>query len=334
MSLLDDLNAIGDFFGGGSTAGKLAGGALSGLGLQEAISNVGDIRTGIQQQASDYATRGGQAAAFQPFTVTTRGGTAQVGPTGGLQTTPEQTALSNLLTQRAGTLAGQTAPQTTAFGDISQQALAQSLGLLGQGTPTAQTLFEQMQAASLPEQERQRIALENRLAAQGRLGTQTAAFGGTPEALALEKAIQEQTAQNLVGAQTLAPQLAQQQLGLASGLFGLGSQAMAQPTAMEAANLQNIQALLGTSFLPEQQLLSALSPALQAAQLAQTGRASEAQLLGQLGPSVLESMYKTGETQATLEQAQINAVLEALGIQSAQPAPAPVFNITTPVQVG
>ena len=36
-----------------------------------------------------------------------------------------------------------------------------------------------------PEEERQRLEMEQRMAAQGRLGVRTAQFGGTPEQLAL-----------------------------------------------------------------------------------------------------------------------------------------------------
>jgi hypothetical protein len=298
----------------GETGGQIAGSIAAGAGLQEAIKSVQDLRGEITGLASDYATRGRQAAEFQPVAVTTGAGTAQFGAGGGLTTQAGQQGLTQALQARAGQTAGQLGQGMGAFGGIADTALAQAQQALGQATPTAQSLFAQMQAGMAPEQERQRLALENRLAAQGRLGTQTAAFGGTPEALALEKAIQEQQSQNMLAATQLAPQLAQQQVAQASGLFGLGSQAMAQPTALEAAQLQNIGGLLGTSFVPEQQLLQSLTPSLQAAQLAQSGRASEAELLGALGPQVLKSMEGTGETESALQQAQINAVLAALGL--------------------
>ena len=333
--LIDTITgAVGDSLGLSSNVtsalGDIVGGAGTALGLNKAIQNVEDLQTDIKTQAGDYITKAGTSSAFQPFTVTSAGGTADIGAAGGLTTTPLQSGLTSSLQSRAGTLAGATAPTDLNYGNISSTALRNAYNLLGQQAPTAQTLFDQMQAMSMPEQQRQRLALENRLAAQGRLGTQTAAYGGTPEALALEKAIQEQQAKNLLSAQTLAPQLAQQQTAQAAGLFGLGSQAAAMPQQLEAGNIQNISALLGTSYAPENQLLSALSPALQAAQLAQTGRASETQAIGQLGPSVLESLYKTGETAATLEQAQINAVLEALGIGSQQAPSDTIFNIGAP----
>lgn len=200
------------------------------------------------------------------------------------------------------------------FGQISQQALQQAQSALGQATPTAQSLFTQMQSARQPEQERRRLELENRLAAQGRLGTQTAAYGGTPEALAMEKAIQEQQASDILSATTLAPQLAQQQQALASGLFGLGSQAAAQPTALEAGQIQNIAGLLSASGIPQTQLLQALTPALTASQLAQAGGVAEAELLGTLGPAVMQGISTAGQQEAQIQLAQVEAALQALGL--------------------
>jgi len=272
MALIDDiLGGLGVTGSNAQTASQALGGLASGAALQVPIQNIRELRGDILGQASQYATRGGQASAFQPFAVTTPRGTAQIGAMGGLTLAPDEGV----------------APQ------VSETAMQQALSALQQPTPTAQGLFQQRQAISAPEEQRRRLELENRLAAQGRLGTQTAAYGGTPEALALEKAIQEQQAQNLLSAQTLAPQLAQQQAGLGSSLFGLGAQAQVQPM---------------------QGLLAALTPSLEAARLAQAGRASEAQILGQLGPQALESMYKTGETEATLQQAQLNALLKGLGL--------------------
>lgn len=278
MALIDDiLGGLGITGNAAQTTSNVLGGLATGAALQQPIEKIRELRGDILGQASQYATRGQEASAFQPFAVTTPRGTAQIGPQGGLTLAPEEGL----------------APQ------VAESAMQQALSALQQPTPTAQGLFQQMQAISAPEEQRRRLELENRLAAQGRLGTQTAAYGGTPEALALEKAIQEQQAQNLLSAQTLAPQLAQQQAGLGSSLFGLGAQAQVQP-------------MTG--------LLSALTPALDAARLAQAGRASEAQLLGALGPQALQSMYKTGETEATLQQAQLNALLKGLGLSQTSSA--------------
>ena len=55
-------------------------------------------------------------------------------------------------------------------------------------TPTQareQAVFDRIRATQRPDEERQRLALEERLLSQGRLGTSSATYGGgTPEQLA------------------------------------------------------------------------------------------------------------------------------------------------------
>lgn len=299
--------------------GLLSGGGLAAsayLPYEAAEGNIEFLRQrGPQyaQQATQIGQTAAQQAEFQPFAVTTGTGTTQVGTGGGVTQTLGQTPAEiqqGLLQQAQAGLGTMGAP--SAYGDIQQQALMQAQGALGQATPTAQSLFEQMQAMSAPEQERQRIALENRLAAQGRLGTQTAAFGGTPEALAFEKALQEQQASNLFAAQTLAPQLAAQQLQQASGLFGLGAQAGLTPAQMQAANLQNISSALGTSYVPQTQELAALQQAANLAQIAQTGRLGASEALYQGGIGGLEAQAASDTGVAALESARVNALANAL----------------------
>jgi hypothetical protein len=60
-----------------------------------------------------------------------------------------------------------------------------------------QDIYNQLRSMQTPEEERQRLALEERLQAQGRGGIQTAQYGGTPEQLAMAKAQAE--AQNQAG---------------------------------------------------------------------------------------------------------------------------------------
>jgi hypothetical protein len=115
---------------------------------------------------------------FQPYTVTSATG-GQFGmtqdPTTGemqyqLQLSPEEQALYEQQLGRAGMFFEQA---STPVADREQE------------------VYQRMRAAMSPEEERQRLALEQRLAAQGRLGVTTGMFGGTPEALTLAKAQEE-----------------------------------------------------------------------------------------------------------------------------------------------
>lgn len=324
MALLQD---IAKQLGISSSIADVAGAGLAYGGLEEALSNVRGLRGQITGPTPltypDIAQQGAQAAAFQPFTVTTGMGTGQFGAQGGLTSQlaqqPQQIQQSLLNQLAAQTQLGGTGG---AFAQQAMQGAGTALGQAQQPLGTAaESLYQQIRATQTPEEERQRIALENRLAAQGRLGTQTAAYGGTPEALALAKAQEEARASAALQARQLASQEQQQALQQATGMFGLGQQAQLAPSQLQQAQLGTLQAGLQTAFLPEQQMLSTLTPALQAAQLAQAGRASEAELLGALGPAYLQSLTGLGETEAALEQARINAVLQALGIQQESSRP-------------
>ena len=118
------------------------------------------------------------------------------------------------MTQQSGSLGGLT-------GQLQQAAS----GALGGATPTAQSVYDQIRATQSPEEERQRLALENRLAAQGRLGVQTDMYGGTPEQFAMDKAQAEARNSASLQAMSMADQLATSQQSRASQLAQLGMSA-------------------------------------------------------------------------------------------------------------
>jgi hypothetical protein len=170
---------------------------------------------------------------------------------------------------------------------LQQSLFGQAQSLAGTAGPTAEQLFQQLQGIRSPETERARLGLENRLAAQGRLGTQTAAFGGTPEALALEKAIQEQQSQDLFGTQTLAQEL-------------------------EKGRLANITGLLGGAFAPEEQLLGGLATLAPLTQAGTDVAKSRAQLLRDLGITEVEAVSGLLGNLSTLEGDRLKALSQAL----------------------
>ena len=197
---------------------------------------------------------------------------------------------------------GQTiqAPQTTPF-PVSQpttgglevgmtlspqeQAMQQQLfGGAGQffgqaQMPTAtreQAIFERMRAAQRPEEERQRLALEERLAAQGRLGVSSAAYGGaTPEMLAMATAQEEARNRAMLGAMQQAQAEQAQQAGLG-------------------------QQFLGASYLPQTQLLAAAQPAQRMAELQQQAQLYGTGLFSETAMSGLESRLLAEQARANL----------------------------------
>jgi len=251
------FGGIGDFLG--STGGQQALGGLGGALLaQQAYQRLGDIGERARREASDVARQGLTQTEFRPFTVTTAtGGMMGVGPEGGttLAVSPEEQALQRQLLGGAGQFYGQAM------------------------TPTQereQAIFERMRAAQRPEEERQRLALEERLAAQGRLGVSSAAYGGaTPELLAQAQAQEEARSRAMLAA-------------------------MQQAQAEQAQQAQLGGQLLSAGYVPQAQLIAATQPAMTTAQLAQRGQLEGAGLFGEAEMSGLEALLSSGIGQANL----------------------------------
>jgi len=223
------------------------------------------------------------------------------------------------------------APSTGGFGagipdvsGIQRQALGGVGGFLtGAMAPMAQReadVYERIRATQRPEEQRQQLALEERLASQGRTGLRTAQFGGSPEQFALAQAQEEAKARASLGAlgQAQAEQL--QQAGLAESMFGLGGRAAGLPQALQAGQLGNIGAAMGLQYLPEQQLLASLTPGIQLASLADLGRRQGAGLLTEAGVSGLEDIVGAEQARAQNISQIYSALLGAQGQQAAASA--------------
>lgn len=184
-----------------------------------------------------------------------------------------------------------------------------------------QDIYSRIRATQLPEEERQRIALQEQLASQGRLGVSTSQYGGTPEQLAQAKAQAEAQNQASLAAITQAgreqERAYQQALGLSSqvGQFaGLSSdiQTAAQARGAQLANL-GMSADQIRSQLASEGLTRATTAAGAAGSLATTAGALEAQQLqNALG---LGELGLTGSAQQQAQQTeQLNRLL---GLQKA-----------------
>jgi hypothetical protein len=211
----------------------LAGGAGLVKGAYDDLKNAGSEAQAYSQQVGQQVQRD---SAFKPFSVRTGSGSANVNRDGGVnvnlngQQQRQVNQLNSLATQMYGE-AGQ---------DLDQREL---------------DVYGRIRAAQSPEEERQRLALEERLVNQGRGGVRTSMFGGTPEQLAMEKAIAESRNNAMLGAMTQAGQ-EQQRYATLGSLF------------------QN------NSYLPQAQMLNALNAGFQGASLADVGRRQGAQAYG------------------------------------------------------
>ena len=269
-------NGFFDFLGGladyASQPGVLLPGILGGLltgGAYEDLSDIGrqailgTTVDGVRiPGAMELAETQLEQTQFRPFTVTTATGAGfgtRVDPvTGEVVTTmgvsPEEQAIQRQLLGGAGGFF------TGATTDPSVRE---------------QELYEQIRATTSPQERRERLGLEERLAAQGRLGVRTAQFGGTPEQLAMEQAQQTAMAQARLGAaqQARQEQMQQAQLG---------------------------QQFLGMGYVPQTQLLAATQPSQQLAALQQQAQLQGAGLFGEAAMSGLEARLIAEQARANL----------------------------------
>ena len=262
MNLFDYLFqpevAIPGFLGGLLTAEEYN--RLADIGEEALVGTA--VRGREVPGALDIAQAGLEQTQFRPFTVTTSTGGqfgTQIDPvTGQFRTTlgvsPAEQAMQQQLFGGAETFFTR-AEQPTADRETE--------------------IFERIRAVQTPEEQRQRRALEERLAAQGRLGVQTAEYGQTPEEFKMTKAVEE-----------------------ARNAARLSAIQQAQAEQMQQAQLG--QQLLGASYLPQAQLLAATQPsqelAAQQAALQQYG----AGLFGETAMSGLEALLLQERARANL----------------------------------
>ena len=250
------------------------------------------------------------AGTFKPFTVSTGlGPSLRVGQEGityapvepGSYEAQQQMDAKALARSGAQQLAAVTGPGKLQ----AEQARLQGM-LLGQDIGTAQQdVFSQLQALRAPEQERQRLALENRLFQQGREGIRTAQYGGTPEQFAMEKAIQEQQAADALMARQQAQAEQQQRAGLIAEALGQGRQ---QQALQAELGLGGVQA----AFLPQQQALSLLSAATPFSELGTRAGLQGVITEGELGLGGLQALTMGETTAAATEQEYLRTLRDAL----------------------
>ncbi len=313
----------GNFFTRFLGSGGLSDLTSTGLNIaayNDLLNRLGDVGSGLATGAREIGQEAQTATEFRPFTVSTGFGGVTTTPEGGFGTTlsPQQQARQEALSGITGGLLGSyTGVGVPDVSGIQEQALGGVTGALtGFMTPMAAReadVFERIRAVQRPEEERQRIALQEQLQAQGRTGLRTAQFGGSPEQFALAQAQEEAKNRAALAALGQAGTERQQDLASAQGLFGLGQQAAGLPAVLQAAQLQNIGAGLGLEATPEQQLLSTLSPAINIASLADVGRRGGAGLAAEAGISGLEALAQTELGRASALRDLYTSVLGAGG---------------------
>lgn len=220
-----------------------AGNLLSG---QSAISN-------LNQLSKDVGGLYTAAAAplnkpFTPYNVTSGAGTTAVS---GNQITstlsPEQQALANLASQAGGMFGEVNIPNVSGIRDTAMSGAQSILEQARMFDPqaAARQEYEALQAMYAPTREREALALENRLRAQGRLGA-----SDNP---ALRQMYEAQAQQDLAAAiksRGLGYDRQQALQTLGQGMFTTGSQAAKLPTELQGLRADIGRGMAATSQLP------------------------------------------------------------------------------------
>ena len=265
-------NVAGGFFdyltSGGGIGDLLRTGGEYYLGQE----NIQDLRQLGQETQTGMQALGEQAIAgteFRPYTVTSD--LANVGTTaeGGfdINLSPEQQALQTQLQGQSGALFGQVG---------ADPALAQA------------ALYEQMRAVQRPEEERQRLRLEERMLSQGRSGLGSSLYGGSsPELLAQETARQEAMARANLGAR--------------------------QQSMLEQAQAADLGSVLqAAGYQPQSQALSMLEASRIPAGFVDVGRREGVELASQLNRAGLEGRLQSEDLANQLRLSQQEALLGGL----------------------
>lgn len=324
-------NQAMDFFGLGSGGGGFFGspgaGLIGALGqgvlTDKAIKDIGEARQEANiffGGATDLPTYEGgllgeveRQSQFKPFTVTGTNvfgqpSAATISQTGTeLALSPEEAAL-----QRSLTSFGQGAFDFLSDPMAREAEQSALIGMLTQD-PTQRAgreadIFQRLEAVQTPERERARLQLEERLLGQGRSGVQTAMFGGTPEQLALNKAIEEQRAASAVSAMEQAR--AEQALQSQQTLQGLG-EFRGRAGLLGQLGLSAIP----TAYTPQQELIRTLTPQLEASRLASSLQATGLGLGAGLAESAIESQLGFEGLRNALRQQQYQGLFDLLAAE-------------------
>jgi hypothetical protein len=206
----------------------------------------------LEGTGSQIAGNFNQAAAdvnkpFTPYNISTAAGNTNVNGQNITQTLSQpQQQLADVAGQAAGMFGDVNIPGVE---NIRNTALQGSQNLLQQAQgfnpqQAAQQEFDALQQLYAPQRERDRLALENRLRMQGRLGA-----SDNPALRQLEESFRQQDLQGSIQSRNLGFERQKQLQDLSQGMFTQGSQAAQLPT-----QIQQLRAQIGSQGAQASQL--------------------------------------------------------------------------------
>lgn len=252
MSFISDLLDVGgNYYLGTSGADDARAAGQSAVAMGEAAG----------QSAIDRSS-------FEPYTVTSNLATGRTTAEGGLDLSlsPEERRRQNARFRQAESIYG-------AIGaDPSRMA---------------SEYYESIRAAQRPEEERNRLAMQQGLFSSGRGGISSAQYGGTPEQFAFEKA-------------------------RAEAQLGASAQARTSALAERDQQLKAAGLLTDQAYQGQREAIDLFGAANTPAQLAATGDRTGAELAAQLEGTGIEGMLQGEELANFLERAAVSGALPVL----------------------
>jgi len=208
------------------------------------------------------------------------------------------------------------------FQNLGNQSLDASAGLMASGMMDRgvqqQQYYDQIRAMQQPEEQRRQQALSEQLQAQGRTGISSEAYGGTPEQLAMSKAVAEAQNSAAYQANAMAEQQRMNDFN-ASGAMGTqgtnlhsGAQNLASAHSKNILDLSNGlntygqgqagigASLMGAGLSPYEIMNSLYGTQNQNNQLVQEGNLSGLGLMSELGIGAATAQQEGSNQQNTL----------------------------------
>ena len=294
-----------------NTLGALGSAAL----VEKTLDDLRDAGKYAVRGAGEIGTTAQADAQFKPFTVTTgTGDTLTTTPEGGYNVglgDRQKSFQTNLFNKFAKDVNPYGRPNLQLTG-ASDRGYDPVYAKAMQGTKSlfdpvlqnpetrSQAIYELLRQTQIPDEQRQQALLDESLVNRGRQGMRTAMFGGTPEQLAMNKALQETQADTRLKAMQMARAERADDLGTQRQLFDLSGAALAAPEAVKAAQLQNLTGMLGLGYTPSQMAMGAIPAATDIASIVDTGRRQGAGYVADTGIAGLQGMLQSEAARANL----------------------------------
>jgi|TARA_R110000751_G_scaffold3230_2_gene16233 hypothetical protein len=172
-------------------------------------------------------------------------------------------------------------------------------------TTREDALYKQIQTMRQPGQVRDQLALDAKLFAQGRTGLQTSAYGGSPEQFAMEQAKLEQSGQD----QLMAMQQARVDAANISDRRQMGIGEARQDRALSG---DMAGAFLDASYQPTRELIGAMQPSLNMADMATTAGRQLGGYGRDLATQELDYDLGTEQMSADIQREALNSIFGML----------------------